>query len=34
MLPFLFAALFYWLFCMLVEFIMGRVEKKMSYYHD
>lgn len=34
MLPFLFAAAFYWLFCLLVEFIMGRVEKKMAYYHD
>ena len=34
MLPFLFAALFYWLFCLFVEFVMGRVEKKMSYYHE
>ena len=34
MLPFLFAAAFYWVFNMLVEVGIGRVEKKLDYYHD
>ena len=34
MLPYAFAALIYWGFCLLIEFILGRVEKKLSYYHD
>ena len=34
MLPFVFAALFYWVFNFVVEVVLGRVEKKMGYYHD
>lgn len=34
MLPFVFAAVFYWVFNFVVEVILGRVEKKMGYYHD
>lgn len=34
MIPYALAALIYWVFCLLIEFIIGRVEKKMSYYHD
>lgn len=34
MLPYALAALIYWGFCLLIEFILGRVEKKLSYYHD
>lgn len=34
MLPYALAALIYWVFCLLIEFIIGRAEKKMAYYHD
>ena len=34
MLPFIIAALIYWGFTILVEFILGRIEKKLAYYHD
>ncbi|WP_425303985.1 amino acid ABC transporter permease [Slackia faecicanis] len=34
MLPFVFAAIFYWVFNFVVEVILNRVEKKMNYYHD
>ena len=34
MLPFVFAAVFYWVFNSVVEVVLGRVEKKMGYYHD
>ena len=34
MIAFVFAAAIYWVFNLLVEFIMGRFEKKMSYYHE
>ena len=34
MLPFVFAAVFYWGFNFVVEVVLGRVEKKMGYYHD
>ena len=34
MLPFVFAAVFYWVFSFVVEVVLGRVEKKMGYYHD
>lgn len=34
MLPFVFAAVFYWVFTFVVEVVLGRVEKKMGYYHD
>lgn len=34
MIPYAIAALIYWLFCLFIEFILGRVEKKLAYYHD
>ena len=34
MLPYALAALIYWVFCLLIDFIIGRAEKKMAYYHD
>ena len=34
MIPYALAELIYWVFCLLIEFIIGRVEKKMAYYHD
>ncbi len=34
MIPYAMAALIYWGFCLLIEFILGRIEKKLSYYHD
>ena len=34
MIPFILAALFYWLFTILAEFVLGRIEKRLSYYHD
>ena len=34
MLPFVFAAVIYWVFNFVVEVVLGRVEKKMGYYHD
>lgn len=34
MIPYALAALIYWVFCLLIEFIIGCVEKKMAYYHD
>ena len=34
MLPYLIAAAIYWCFTLVVEFIMIRIEKKLSYYHD
>ena len=34
MLPYAIAALIYWCFTLLVEFILNRAEKKLSYYHD
>lgn len=34
MLPFVFAAIFYWVFNFVVEVVLNRVEKKMNYYHD
>lgn len=34
MLPFAISAAFYWVFNMLVELVMSRIEKKMDYYHD
>lgn len=34
MIPYVLAALIYWVFCLLIEFIIGRAEKKMAYYHD
>ena len=34
MVPFILAALVYWGFTMLVEFLLGRIEKHFAYYHD
>lgn len=34
MLPYLIAAALYWCFTLIVEFVLSRVEKKLSYYHD
>ena len=34
MIPYAIAALIYWVFCLLIEFILNRVEKKLDYYHD
>ena len=34
MVPFAISAVFYWVFNFLVEIIIGRVEKKLDYYHD
>lgn len=34
MVPYLMAALIYWCFTLLVEFILNRAEKKLSYYHN
>ena len=33
MLPYAIAALIYWVFCLLIEFVLGKVEKKLDYYH-
>ncbi len=34
MLPYVIAALIYWCFTIVVEFILNKVEKKLDYYHD
>ncbi|WP_165061046.1 MULTISPECIES: amino acid ABC transporter permease [unclassified Adlercreutzia] len=34
MIPYALAALIYWVFCLLIEFILNRVEKKLDYYHN
>lgn len=34
MIPYAIVALIYWVFCLFIEFILGRVEKKLAYYHD
>ena len=34
MIPYAIAALIYWVFCLLIEFILNRVEKRLDYYHD
>ncbi len=34
MIPYAIAALIYWVFCLLIEFILNKVEKKLNYYHD
>ena len=34
MLPFAIAALFYWVSCLLIEWLLRRVERRLSYYHD
>lgn len=34
MVPYAIAALIYWLFCLLIEFAMNKIEKRLDYYHD
>ena len=34
MVPYAIAALIYWVFCLLIEFVMNKVEKRLDYYHD
>jgi len=34
MIPYAIAALIYWVFCLIIEFVMGRIEKKMNYYQS
>ncbi|WP_302963581.1 amino acid ABC transporter permease [uncultured Adlercreutzia sp.] len=34
MVPYAIAALIYWVFCLIIEFILNRVEKRLDYYHD
>ena len=34
MVPFAISAVFYWVFNFLVEILLGRLEKKLDYYHD
>lgn len=34
MIPYLIAALIYWVCCLVIEFLMNRAEKKLDYYHD
>lgn len=34
MIPFAIAAVFYWVSCIVIEYVLGRIEKRMSYYHD
>lgn len=34
MVPYALAALIYWVFCLLIEFILNRTEKKLDYYHN
>ncbi len=33
MLPFAIAALLYWVICLVIEFAIGKVEKRLNYYH-
>lgn len=34
MMPYFMAALIYWFFTLFVEFVLNKIEKKLSYYHD
>jgi polar amino acid transport system permease protein len=34
MVPFAIAALIYWITCLVIEFVLRRIEKRMDYYHD
>ena len=34
MIPFAISAAIYWVMCLVIEFVLRRLEKKMSYYHD
>jgi polar amino acid transport system permease protein len=32
MIPYAIAALIYWVFCLFIEFVIGRIEKRLDYY--
>ena len=34
MVPYAIAALIYWVFCLIIEMVLNRVEKRLAYYHD
>lgn len=34
MIPYALAALIYWIVCLVIEFILNKVEKKLNYYHN
>lgn len=34
MIPYIIAALIYWVFCLVIEFILNRIERRLNYYHD
>ncbi len=34
MIPYALAALIYWILCLLIEFILNKVEKRLDYYHN
>ncbi len=34
MLPYAIAALIYWAACLIIEFVLNRVERRLNYYHD
>ena len=34
MLPYVIAAAIYWVCCLVIEFILHRIEKRLDYYHD
>ena len=34
MVPFAIAAAIYWVTCLIIEWLLRRAEKKLSYYHD
>lgn len=34
MIPYAIAALIYWVFCLFIEFVMNKIEKRLDYYHD
>ena len=34
MVPYIIAAALYWFFTLIIEFLLGKFEKKLDYYHD
>ncbi len=34
MIPYIIAALVYWVFCLIIEFILNAIERRLNYYHD
>ena len=34
MVPYVVAALIYWVACLVIEFFLNKTEKKLNYYHD